>query len=112
MTQIASIVKQLDILRLRVRHGCKEVLLSLVNIPNVGRMRARELSKLGIRNPNDVASMSRKQISEVLKIRGWGPQLLDKIMLEVSKVLKNSGLKAKRKRRDDIPLEGENGADY
>lgn len=112
MTQIASIVKQLDILRLRVRHGCKEDLLSLVNIPNVGRMRARELSKLGIRNPNDVASMSRKQISEVLKIRGWGPQLLDKIMLEVSKVLKNSGLKAKRKRRDDIPLEGENGADY
>ena len=44
MTQIASIVKQLDILRLRVRHGCKEDLLSLVNIPIVGRMRARELS--------------------------------------------------------------------
>ena len=112
MTQIASIVKQLDILRLRVRHGCKEDLLSLVNIPNVGRMRARELSKLGIRNPNDVANMSKKQATEVLKMRGWGPQLLDKIMLEVSKVLRKNGRLTKQKRRDDVPLDGENQADY
>jgi len=112
MTQIATIVRQLDVLRLRVRHGCREDLLSLVNIPNVGRMRARELSKLGIRNPNDVASMSKKQISEVLKIRGWGPQLLDKILLEVNKVLRKSGGKTKQKRRDDVPLDGEDDADY
>ncbi|MEC8312334.1 MAG: DEAD/DEAH box helicase [Candidatus Thermoplasmatota archaeon] len=112
MTQIASIVKQLDVLRLRVRHGCKEDLLALVNIPNVGRMRARELSKLGIRNPNDVAKMSKKQISEVLRLRGWGPQLLDKIMLEVNKVLKKSGPRKKPVRRDDIPLDSESEADY
>ncbi|HII36926.1 MAG TPA: DEAD/DEAH box helicase [Candidatus Poseidoniaceae archaeon] len=112
MTQIATIVRQLDVLRLRVRHGCKEDLLSLVNIPNVGRTRARELSKLGIRNPNDVASMNKKQISEVLKIRGWGPQLLDKILFEVNKVLRKSGGKTKEKRRDDVPLDGEDDADY
>ena len=86
--------------------------MALVNIPNVGRMRARELSKLGIRNPNDVAKMSKKQISEVLRLRGWGPQLLDKIMLEVNKVLKKSGLRKKPVRRDDIPLDSESEADY
>ena len=112
MAQIATIVRQLDVLRLRVRHGCREDLLSLVNIPNVGRMRARELSKLGIRNPNDVANMNKKQISEVLKIRGWGPQLLNKILLEVNKVLRKSGGKTKQNRRDDVPLDGEDDADY
>ena len=100
MIEIAEIVKLLDVLRLRVRHGCKEDLLSLVNIPNVGRMRARELSKMGIRTPNDVANMTRKQISEVLKMRGWGPQLLDKIILEVSKVLTKSAKKSSKLRQE------------
>ena len=112
MTQIADIVKQLDILRLRVRHGCKSDLLALVNIPNVGRMRARELSKLGIRTPSDVANMTSRQISEVLKIRGWGPQLLDKIIIEVNKVMKRSSTSEKRIRQDDIPLDNESEADY
>ena len=112
MNQIAEIVKQLDILRLRVRHGCKQDLLSLVNIPNVGRMRARELSSKGLRNPKDVANMTQKQISEILRMRGWGPQLLDKIMIEVSKVLNKSGKSAINLRQDDIPLDSEKETDY
>jgi helicase len=112
MNQIAEIVKQLDILRLRVRHGCKQDLLSLVNIPNVGRMRARELSSKGFRNPKDVANMTQKQISEILRMRGWGPQLLDKIMIEVSKVLNKSGKSATNLRQDDIPLDSEKETDY
>ena len=112
MAQIAEIVKILDTLRLRVRHGCKEDLLSLVNIPNVGRMRARELSELGLRNPIDVANINRKQTQEILKMRGWGPQLLDKILLEIEKVLKKSAKSTKSERQDDIPLESENDADY
>ena len=112
MNQIAEIVKLLDILRLRVRHGCKQDLLSLVNIPNVGRMRARELSSKGIRNPNDVANMTRKQINEVLSMRGWGPQLLDKIMHEVSKVVNKSKKSTPKKRHDDIPLDTERETDY
>ena len=112
MNQIAEIVKQLDILRLRVRHGCKQDLLSLVNIPNVGRMRARELSSKGLRNPKDVANMTQKQISEILRMRGWGPQLLDKIMIEVSKVLNKSGKSATNLRQDDIPLDSEKETDY
>ncbi|MEC7178319.1 MAG: helicase-related protein, partial [Candidatus Thermoplasmatota archaeon] len=112
MNQIAEIVKLLDILRLRVRHGCKQDLLSLVNIPNVGRMRARELSTRGIRNPNDVANMTQKQINEVLNMRGWGPQLLDKIMYEVSKVLNKSKKSTVKRRHDDIPLDSERETDY
>ena len=45
-------------------------------------------------------------------MRGWGPQLLDKIMLEVAKVLRKNGRLTKQKRRDDVPLDGENQADY
>lgn len=107
MPQIAELIKQLDVLRLRVRHGCKEDLLTLVNIPNVGRFRARELSKLDIRTPHDVANMTKKQIDQILKIRGWGPQLLDKIMLEVSKVIEPNKQKKRKVRLDDIPLDDE-----
>jgi len=107
MPQIAELIKQLDVLRLRVRHGCKEDLLTLVNIPNVGRYRARELSKLDIRTPHDVANMTKKKIDQILKIRGWGPQLLDKIMLEVAKVIEPSKQKQQKVRLDDIPLDDE-----
>ncbi len=107
MPQIAELIKQLDVLRLRVRHGCKEDLLTLVNIPNVGRYRARELSKLDIRTPHDVANMTKKKIDQILKIRGWGPQLLDKIMLEVAKVIEPSKPKQQKVRLDDIPLDDE-----
>ena len=44
-------------------------------------------------------------------MRGWGPQLLDKIILEVSKVLTKSA-KSSKLRQDDIPLDDENKADY
>ena len=37
MAEISDIVKKIDILRQRTRHGCKEDLLTLVNIRNIGR---------------------------------------------------------------------------
>ena len=45
-------------------------------------------------------------------MRGWGPQLLDKIILEVGKVLTKSPNKSPKLRQDDIPLDDENKADY
>ncbi len=109
LPEIANLIKMLDTLRIRVRHGCKEDLLSLVNIPNVGRYRARELSKLGLRKPQDVSNMNNKKRDQILRLRGWGPQLLDKIMLEVRKVIGNSKLTTVNKTRpDDLPLDGEN----
>ena len=51
--------------------------------------------------------MTKKKIDQILKIRGWGPQLLDKIMLEVAKVIEPSKPKQQKVRLDDIPLDDE-----
>ncbi|GIR34183.1 MAG: hypothetical protein CM15mP47_4090 [Methanobacteriota archaeon] len=56
--------------------------------------------------------MTQKQINEVLNMRGWGPQLLDKIMYEVNKVLNKSKKSIAKRRHDDIPLDSERETDY
>ena len=107
MEVIGDLVSDINILRSRTIHGCKEDLLTLVNIPQVGRFRARELSKLGIRNPNDIQGMNGSMRSKILNLRGWGPTLLAKIETEVAKVLKRNKSKTKPLRPDDVPLETE-----
>ena len=116
MTEISEIIKKVDILRQRTRHGCKEDLLTLVNIRNIGRSRARELANLGIRTPQQVISMSNSKRNDLLKLRGWGPQLLGKIITEVEKIIsrENSRLKSNypvKQRDDDIPLSDEKESD-
>ena len=105
---VADLVQRISTLQQRVRHGCKADLLQLVNIRHVGRQRARELAALGMREPNDVLRMSAKQRSTLLALRGWGPVLLDKILVEIERVLKRAaGPSAPSPRSDDAPLEGE-----
>ena len=116
MTEISEIIKKVDILRQRTRHGCKEDLLTLVNIRNIGRSRARELANLGIRTPQQVLSMGNSKRNDLLKLRGWGPLLLSKIIAEVEKILSrsnnNSGSKTSfMQRDDDIPLSDEKESD-
>ncbi len=117
MPQISEIIKKVDILRQRTRHGCKEDLLTLVNIRNIGRSRARELANLGIRTPQQVISMSSSKRNNLLSLRGWGPLLLSKITAEVEKIIsksnaKNSkGQKPHKHRDDDIPLFDEKESD-
>lgn len=112
---ISEIVQQISILQQRVRHGCKTDLLQLVNIRHVGRQRAREMASLGLRQPNDVAIMSMKTKNALLSLRGWGPMLLDKIVLEVERVLRKSSIEPAMEqpsvRDDDVPLEGERSED-
>lgn len=110
---VASLVQQLSTLQQRVRHGCKADLLQLVNIRHVGRQRARELAALGMREPNDVLNMSRKNRDALLSKRGWGPVLLDKIHVEITRVLKRTPAKkaSPAPRDDDAPLAGERGED-
>ena len=95
----------LDKTRARVRAGCKEDLLNLVQVRNVGRNRARTLSKMGIRTPADLLSMSNKQLDELKSKRGWGPILVDRILESVAKLTPSSSSNAKRS--DDEPLPGE-----
>lgn len=106
---VAELVQQLSTLQQRVRHGCKEDLLQLVNIRHVGRQRARELAALGMREPKDVLSMSSNNRSTLLAKRGWGPVLLDKIFLEIERVLRKRPRTPSDSsdRGDDAPLDGE-----
>lgn len=109
--QLSTII---DVLRQRTRHGCKLDLLQLVNIRHVGRARARELSKLNLRTPQDVLNLSRKQRNELLALRGWGPLLLEKIITEVEKVVKKQALASSTRseiHQDDVPLAGEGSSD-
>ena len=112
---ISEIVQQISVLQQRVRHGCKPDLLQLVNIRHVGRQRAREMASLGLRQPNDVAAMSSKTKNALLSLRGWGPMLLDKIIVEVERVLRKSSTDSVQQqpmvRDDDVPLEGERSED-
>mgnify|MGYP006155048131 CR=1 FL=1 len=111
---IGEIATMLDMLRQRIRHGCKPDLLQLVNIKHVGRSRARELAGMGIRTPKDVMAMDRPTRNQLLAKRGWGPMLLDKIHKEVEKVLSRSQtpqVKAVKQRDDDVPLSDESQSD-
>ena len=114
--EIDQLSTMIDVLRQRIRHGCKHDLLNLVNIKHVGRSRAREMSKLGLRTPKDVLGMSGKQKNELLALRGWGPVLLQNIMAEVEKVVeKEHQAKGQTSvvqiHKDDVPLSGERQSD-
>lgn len=103
---IAEIAQKFGLTKQRMRHGCREDLLQLVNIRNIGRNRARELASMGLRTPKDVYSMSPKQRMDLESKRGWGPNLIESIMTEIKKVLRNQS-KQRGTRLDDTPLEGE-----
>ncbi len=116
LSTIGDIATMLDMLRQRIRHGCKPDLLQLVNIKNIGRARARELAGMGIRTPKDVMAMDRPTRNQLLAKRGWGPLLLEKIHKEVEKVLQrpespNSPNKRVKHRDDDVPLSDESSSD-
>lgn len=116
LPEIDQLSMIIDVLRQRIRHGCKPDLLNLVNIKHVGRSRARELSKFGLRTPRDVLTMSRKIRNDLLALRGWGPVLLEKLMAEVKKVIEkedraNQTVSQPTLHQDDVPLSGETQSD-
>lgn len=102
---VAQLVGMIELTRSRVRAGCKEDLLQLVQVKNIGRNRARTLSKIGIRTPADLLAMNSKELDSLKSMRGWGPILVEKILDSV-KLLSING-KEKKPRSDDEPLPGE-----
>ena len=102
---VAEIAGLLDLTRARVRAGCKEDLLQLVQVRNVGRNRARTLSEMGIRTPADLLSMTNKEIDKLKSLRGWGPILVERILESVRSI--STGDSQKPNRSDDEPLPGE-----
>jgi helicase len=102
---VAQLVGMIELTRSRVRAGCKEDLLQLVQVKNIGRNRARTLSKMGIRTPADMLAMSSKELDSLKSKRGWGPILVGKIIDSVRAL--SISVEQKRPRSDDEPLPGE-----
>ncbi len=102
---VAELAGMLELTRARVRAGCKEDLLQLVQVRNVGRNRARTLSEMGIRTPADLLAMSNSELDKLKSRRGWGPILVERI-LESVRMISTNDVK-KQPRSDDEPLPGE-----
>ncbi len=102
---VVQLAGMIELTRSRVRAGCKEDLLQLVQVRNVGRNRARTLSQMGIRTPADLLAMSDKELDSLRSKRGWGPVLVERILESVRSLSVAS--KPKPPRGDDEPLPGE-----
>ena len=74
------LLKEINDLRIRVKYGIKDELLDLITLEEIGRVRARELYKNGIKNIADVSSTPLSKLSEISKI---GPALAKKIKKQV-----------------------------
>ena len=102
---VADLAGFIDLICRRVRAGCKEDLLQLIQVKNIGRTRARTLSKIGVRTPADLLSLSHKELDSLKSRRGWGPLMVERMLEEVRKLTrKTSDIKP---RRDDDPLPSE-----
>ncbi len=124
MEQISILSSQIDVLKQRVRHGCKKDLLQLVNIRSIGRRRARELASMGYRTIKSLAAMSNTEKKTLSSKRGWGPKIVDNLLVEVEKIIKpkeydkealrliktGQSIDDEKLREDDIPLDDENYA--
>jgi helicase len=102
---VADLAGFIDLVARRVRAGCKEDLLQLIQVKNIGRTRARTLSKIGVRTPADLLALSHKELESLKSRRGWGPLLVERILDEVNKLTRKSV--TKKPRSDDEPLPSE-----
>ena len=104
---ITELMQTIDVLRNRIRHGCRADLLNLVTMKNVGRARARTLQEFGVRTPKDLLELSERDLERLSSLRGWGPILVDGIIENVRQVLGKTAIQTKKSRDDDQPLPGE-----
>ena len=104
---VTELMQNLDVLRERIRHGCRTDLLSLVTMKNVGRARARTLQEFGVRTPKDLLELSQRDLDRLTSLRGWGPVLVERIIENVRQVLGKTTISPKKSRDDDQPLTGE-----
>jgi len=78
-------IKNIEDLWIRIKYGIRNELLELVQLPNVGRVRARRLYSMGYRTLSDIANSDVKKISS---IPGFGEKLAAFIVEEARKILK------------------------
>ncbi len=78
-----EISRRYKILSQRIRYGVKEELVSLTQIPDIGRRRARLLYKHGYKTLYD---LKQAELKDLVSIPGIGTKLAQKIMEEVKKL--------------------------
>ena len=63
-----DLLAEINILRLRIRHGIKSELIPLIQLEGIGRIRARSLYKAGITNVTQIDKISESKLGSVPKI--------------------------------------------
>jgi helicase len=72
--EIAKLIGRKDLLpeiaklRLRIKHGIKSELISLIKLEGIGRIRARALYKAGITNATEIDKISESKLGSIPKI--------------------------------------------
>ncbi|CAB49795.1 ATP-dependent DNA helicase [Pyrococcus abyssi] len=80
-----EVVDYVNTLRLRVKHGIREELIPLMELPMVGRKRARALYNAGFK---DLESIRNAKPSELLRIEGIGAKIVEGIFKYLGKEVK------------------------
>jgi len=82
-----SILKDIDILRKRVKYGVKEELIPLVMLEGIGRARARALFNAGF---TDLKSIADASIDRLENVKGIGHRLAERIKDEATRIISRS----------------------
>ncbi len=77
-----DLMKRVEALRIRIKHGVREELLELVSIKDIGRVRARALYNAGFKSINDIREASVSRLASIPKI---GDALAKKIKANLEK---------------------------
>ncbi len=80
ITGHGELVKPLQTLSERLRHGVREELLPLVKLHGIGRVRARQLHRAGYTTPEKLRKATKQ---ELIKITGIGEKLAEKILKQL-----------------------------
>ena len=87
-SEATSIVSEyISEIQKRIRYGCKSDILSLVGIRNVGRVRAREMKRLGLETIYDISEMGPRDRSKLEALRGWSPKLVENIIANAQQII-------------------------
>ncbi|RAH16156.1 MAG: hypothetical protein CMB56_001605 [Methanobacteriota archaeon] len=97
-----NVINMIEELTKRITYGCKKELLGLISIQNIGRKRARDLVNMGIQKPHEIRKLTDRDKSRLLALPGWGPKLLEKILIRINN--KNTNFPRTKMRPDDEPL--------
>jgi len=101
LSKMHGLIKEMERLRIRLKHGAKEELLPLLRLTGIGRIRARKLYNNKVRDLEDVKKTDFATLSELI-----GKQISLSIKKQVGEDLREETVQIKKtKRRGQLSLE-------